>query len=134
MNTTTTEALLGSVLDFIEHSPPDEFLAFLSDSGRDLRALSEAASIGIALSIKTFGAQKRAAAKSQHADAVAGYAQRRAALPSTLSEKMALLARLISDSAASGLRTSLAHRDLSSVPEDELDSLLLQLIDLTKRR
>lgn len=134
MTTITTDVLLSSILDFIEHCPREEFLVFLSDSGRDLLALSEAANAGITLSMKKFGAQKRASAKAAYAAAAAGYAERRANLPTTVAEKMALFARLISAAAEAGLRPSLAHRDLSNVSEEELDSLLLQLIALTNKR
>lgn len=133
MNSTTADRLLGSMLDFIERAPKDEFLAFLAGTGRDCRALSEAASAGIASALKKHGEQKRLAAKAQFVESKAAYERRRAELPNTIAEKMALFVRLLADSAAAGMRTSLAHRDLSSVPEEELDSLLIQLIELTKK-
>lgn len=134
MNTTTADRLLDSVLDFIANAPDEEFLAYLADTGRDTHALSAIGRAGIASALKKHGVQKRLAAKAQHLESKAAYERARAALPRTLSEKMALLARLLQDSTAAGLRTSLAHRDLTSVPEPELDSILLQLIQLTSKK
>jgi hypothetical protein len=134
MNGTTADRLLDSMLDFIEHAPNDEFLAFLADTGRDRAALSQIAGNAIAFSLKKLGEAKRLAAKAQLADSKAAYERRRAELPKTIAEKAALLARLLMDSAAAGMRPTLAHRDLSSMPEDELDSLLLQLIELTSKK
>jgi hypothetical protein len=134
MNSRTAERLLDSVLDFIEHAPNDEFLAFLADTGRDREALSQVAGSAIASALKRHGEQKRLAAKAQFLESKAAYERRRTELPKTIAEKMALLARLLADSAASGMRPSLAHRDLSSVPEEELDSILVQLIELTSKK
>ena len=134
MNSTTADRLLDSMLDFIEHAPNDEFLAFLTDTGRDRAALSQVAGNAITSSLKRLGKAKRLAAEAQFAESKAAYERRRAELPKTIVEKTALLARLLMDSAAAGMRPTLAHRDLSSMPEDELDSLLLQLIELTSRK
>src|SRR6266404_6108579 len=109
MSTTTADRLLDSVLDFIANAPDEEFLAYLSDTGRDTHALSEIGRGGIASALKKHGVQKRLAAKAQHLESKAAYERAHAALPRTLSEKMALLARLLQDSAAAGMRTSLAH-------------------------
>jgi ABC-type branched-subunit amino acid transport system ATPase component len=130
-STTTADRLLDSMLDFLEHAPDAEFLAFLADTGRDREALSQVVGSAISSALKTHGKHKRVAAKAQFAESIASYERRRAELPKTVAEKMGLFARLLMDNAAAGMRTSLAHRDLSSVPEEELDSLLIQLIELT---
>ncbi len=134
MNSTPADRLLDSVLDFIEHAPNDEFLAFLADTGRDRHTLCDVTSASITSALKKHGEQKRLAAKAQFAESKAAYERRRAELPKTTVEKMALFVRLLTNSAAAGMRTSLAHRDLSSVPEEELDSLLIQLIELTSKK
>lgn len=134
MNSTTADRLLDSMLDFVEHAPNDEFLAFLADTGRDLKALSQVAENAIASALKRHGEQKRVAAKAQFLESRAAYERRQAELPKTIAEKMALFARLLSDSAAEGMRPSLAHRELSNMPEDELDSILIQLIELTSKK
>ena len=134
MNSTTADRLLDSMLDFIEHTPNDEFLAFLAETGRDRTALSQVAGSAITSALKKHGEQKRLAAKAQFVESKADYERRRAELPETIAEKTKLLVRLLMDSAAAGMRPSLAHRDLSSVPEEELDSILIQLIELTSKK
>lgn len=134
MNITTADRLLDSMLDFIEHAPNEEFLAFLVDTGRDREALSRIAGGAIVSALKKRGERKRLAAKAQFAEAKAAYERRRAELPKTIAEKMELFARLLMDSAASGVRASLAYRNLTSLPEEELNSLLIQLIELTSKK
>lgn len=133
MNSTTADRLLDSMLDFIEHAPNDEFLAFVADIGRDRDALSQVAGRAIASAMKKHGEQKRLAAKAQFLESKAAYERRRSELPKTIAEKMELFARLLTDSAAAGMRPSLAHRDLASLPEEELNRLLIQLIELTNK-
>ena len=134
MNSTTADRLLDSMLDFIEHAPNDEFLAFLAETGRDRTALSQVAGSAIGSALKKHGEQKRLATKAQFVESKAAYERRRAELPETIAEKTKLLARLLMDSAAAGMRPTLAHRDLASVPEEELDSILIQLIQLTSKK
>jgi hypothetical protein len=133
MNSTTADRLLDCMLDFIEYAPNDEFLAFLTDVGRDRVALSQVTGNAIASSLKKLGEAKRLAAKAQFAESKASYERQRTQLPKTIAEKSALLARLLMESAAAGMLPTLAHRDLLSMPEQELDSLLTQLIELTSK-
>ena len=100
----------------------------------DRQALSLVAGSAIRSALKRHGEQKRLAARATFAESKAAYERRRAELPKTIAEKMKLLTLLLGDGTAAGMRTSLAHRNLSSVPEDELDSLLIQLIELTNKK
>lgn len=132
--TTTADYLLNSALDFIEHAPNAQFVTLMTETGRDVRALADIASVGIALALKRYGVVRRAALREQHAASKAAYSVRSAALAQTISEKLALIAQLLTDAAAAGMRTSLAHRNLSEMPEEELDRILVQLTELARKK
>lgn len=128
------ELLLDSLLEFIAHAPKDELEAFLKETGQDRNELASNSKRAVAGALKTHGARKLAAAKSQHREALDAYSRGIASLPKTIEEKLALLTKLLTEEGAAGVRLSLAHRDLKSVPEEELDTILAQLLSLVRRR
>lgn len=130
--TKSSNRILDSVLEFIAHAPSSEFQAFLRDTGQDANELSETSKAGIAAALKAHGERKRVAAKAQHADSVAALVNSGVTLPSTLAEKLELFANLLQTKSATGMFPSLQHRNLTDVPEEELDRLLIRLIQLSQ--
>jgi hypothetical protein len=128
------DRLLDSTLEFIAYAPEQEFEEYLRDTRQDARTLADTAKAGIAAAQKAVGARKRATAKERHKQSVAKYGGRPVTLPATMKEKLAMLASLIEASGNGDARLSLQHRDLKTVPEEELDRLLTRLIQLTQSK
>src|SRR5262245_63540840 len=85
--TSAEELLLDSLLEFIAHAPKDEFEAFLKETGQDRKELASNSKRAVAAALKVHGARKRAAAKSQHYEALDAYSRGIASLPKTRSEE-----------------------------------------------
>ena len=123
-----SDVLLNQGIDFILNSPDDEFEVYLREAGVDVADLDARADAAFGAAFKTYGQQKRAAAKVPGSHLAELTRRYRGRLPMVRAELLALYHRLIADSQARGTQLSLQHRTLSGeVSVDELREVIAEI-------
>ena len=130
---TIEEQLLDQVLEFILEAPEDEFLQYLKDSGEDPVELAREGREAIAAALKRYGQEKLVAARHEHNQQAAEIKKLSQGIPTDLSEKQSLLAKLMERAQLAGHKVSFQNRDFREAAPEDLDQAIAQIIALLAR-
>lgn len=108
-------------LDFLVRAPADEFVALLSEEGRDLEALAANAGAAVARALKAHDAQRLRA----QLQALASHP-----LPDTRAGLLEMAGQLHAAAASAGLVVSLQQTDLDPLSDEQLRTLISRLQDI----
>lgn len=130
---TIEEQLLDQVLEFILEAPEDDFLQYLKDSGEDPVELAREGREAIAAALKRYGQEKLVAARQEHNQQAAEIKKLSQGIPTDLSEKQSLLAKLMERAQLAGHKVSFQNRDFRKAAPEDLDQAIAQIIALLAR-